>query len=173
MIIVHKTYKKLMRFKTAKILPLSILLIILLSLSSASQFSYNKQSKLPWYEVSDWEVDACSKWGGRTETEHITTEQPAQSYGDMTITIQARKTKAQNETLYEVTYFLESYSATTDYKIKLVHQKTGAVKEITSGTLGPANGATDYWAQNLKENYDTAVIEYYKGSIIAPIVEVQ
>lgn len=169
MIIVHK------KTKTTII----IAAIILLSTITAGYvFEIELQSmqskiKLPWYAVADWEVDACAKWGGRTQAQSITTEQPAQSYGDMTITIQAKKTKSKNETLYEVTYFIQSYSTTTDYTIKLENKKTGTAKEITRGTLGPGSGATDYWAQALQEDYDTAVIEYYKGRITAPIIEVK
>ena len=127
--------------------------------------------KLPWYEIEDWEVDTCSKWGGRTEAEKITTEQQPESYGDMSITIQARKTKSRNETLYRVSYYLESFSATTDYTIRLINKQTGQQKEITHGTLEPGIGTTDYWVQNLKESYTTAEIKYYKGTVIAPIVE--
>lgn len=146
--------------------------IILLALSGSSQLS-GRQSKLPWYEVEDWEVDVCSKFGGRSESENSETFQFAPSYGDMTITLQARRTKSRNETLYEVSYFIESYSATTDYKILLKNQKTNAEKEISRGNLGPASGATDYWTQSLKEEYTIAIVEYYKGRIIVPIVEVR
>ena len=160
-----------------------IITILLFILSTTIIFAFlaqeiisqtlTKTQKLPWYEVQGWEVDACSKWGGRTQAENSETFQPAQSYGDMTITLQARKTKSLNETLYEVTYFMESYSATTDYTIKLVNQKTGETKEITKGNLGPESGTTDYWTEYLKEDYTIAEIDYAKGKIIVPIIEVR
>ncbi len=164
--------------KKNKITTILAAIVLLSTITAGYVFEISTQNmqsrlKLPWYDVADWEVDACAKWGGRTESQQITTQQPAQSYGDMTLTIQAKKIKSKNETLYEVTYFIQSYSATTDYTIKLENKKTGSTKEITRGTLGPENGATNYWAQTLQQDYDTAIIEYYKGRITAPIIEVR
>ena len=169
MITVHKSKKMIL-----------IIGIILLSAIVIANLEFTKHlaimppaTKLPWYDIQDWELDVCSKYGGRTQSIQTTTPDPSISYGDISITIQARKTKTLNETLYQISYFLESYTATTNYILRLTNQKTGATKEITRGDLEPGNGATDYWTQYLPEDYTTLTFNYYKGEIQIPIVEVR
>ena len=89
----------------------------------------------------------------------------------MTATLQARKTKTLNETLYEVTYFIETYSITTNYDIKLVNKKTGATHTITTGNLETGSGTTDYWTQYLPEDYTEIELTYAKGHLSAPIIK--
>ncbi len=136
------------------------------------EFFKEKEPRLPWHEVEAWEVDVCKKWGGRTQAEQGETAQTLQ-YGDMTATVQARKTKSLNETLYEITYFIETYSITTNYAIKLVNKKTGASHTVTTGNLEPGSGATELWARYLPEDYTEVTIEYAKGRLSAPIIEVR
>lgn len=149
-----------------------MLTIIILTTQVFSQ-EWSVQTKLPWYQVEQWEVDVCSKWGGRTSTQQAETFQLAPSYGEMTTTLQARKIISKKETLYELTYSAESYTLTTSYTIKLVNTETGATHSVAQGNLGPDSGTTDYWTQTLTEDYNQAVFEYARGSVKVPIVEVR
>lgn len=152
-------------------------MITLLAGIAYSQFGMTENKKedkkLPWYGVEDWEADVCSKWGGRTTTDQSENSAAEETYGDIAMTLQARKIKSQNATLYEITYYLESASTTTPYKIKLVNQKTNAETEISAGTLNAENAVSEEKTETLKENYDLAIIEHSKGQINAPIIEVR
>lgn len=156
--------------KITKIIMMVIPIIILLAINGTPQ-AWSKQAKLDWYDIEDWETDVCSKWGGRQQAENSATSQPTEAYGDITITMQAKKTKTDTDTLYEVTYLLDAYSTATNYEIKLAHTKTNQEKEITQGKLSPGTGTADYWMQNLKENYNVATIKHDKGLIVIPIIE--
>ena len=156
--------------KAVKTVLITMLIIILLSINGTPQ-AWSKQTKLPWYDVEEWELDVCSKWGGRQQADTSENNQQLETDADVTITIQAKKTKTDTGRLYEVTYFFDSYSATTSYKIKLSHTKTNQEKELTQGTLIPGTGTADYWVQELKEEYNVAIIEHNKGTIVTPIIE--
>lgn len=151
----------------------AFLLPLILVADFVGQFMKEKPSKLPWYEVQQWELDVCSKWGGRTQAEQSTAEDTTTAYGDATVSLQARKIKGNNEALYEITYFIESYTLDTDYIIRLTNEKKGLTREITRGKLGPATSTADFWAQYLPEEYTTITLDYAKGPTTAPVVEVR
>lgn len=178
MTIAHKQAKKRISIFIIVILILApiafsllpALLGLLAAADFAGEFFKEKEPRLPWHAVEDWEVDVCTKWGGRTQAEQGETA-PITAYGEMTATLQARKTKTLDETLYEATYFIETYSTTTNYDVKLVNKKTGATHKITTGNLEPGSGTTDYWAQYLLEDYTDIELTYAKGHLSAPIVK--
>jgi len=155
---------------------ISIIIIItaisILSLVVTSQ-TVNKETKKLWYDVSDWEINACSRWGGRTTTQQSETTLQPQTYGDITITVQGKKHNAIKQTLYEVTYYIQSHTATTEYLLQLKNPTTGKTKEISRGNLAPESGITDYWAETLPEDYTIVSLTYYKGTLTAPIIEAQ
>ena len=60
-----------------------LLFALLLSLLIAIPISSAESKKLPWYSITDWEVDVCSKWGGDGTTEQKTTVDKEIPFGDM------------------------------------------------------------------------------------------
>lgn len=174
MTIADKLYRKVIIFAIVVLIITPIVYSFLFELLTVAdfvgEFFKEKEPRLPWHAVEDWEVNVCKKWGGRTQAEQGETA-PATAYGDMSATLQARKTKTLHETLYEATYFIETYSITTNYDIKLVNKKTGATHTITTGNLETGSGTTDYWTKYLPEDYTEIELTYAKGRISAPIIK--
>ncbi len=134
--------------------------------------------RLPWYEIEPWEAEVCAKWGGRQQVVLADVSGDAEMgitpFGDMTMTIQGRKVKTPTgDVLYETAYYLESFSATTSYKIEMTNPKIQAAKSIAEGTLAPGTGATDLVAEYFNETYTILRIVHDRGIMVVPIVEVK
>lgn len=128
-------------------------------------------STLPWYAVQPWEAEVCAKWGG-TQPEQNTVEIGLTPYGDMSMTVQGKRIKmADGKILYEIAYYLESFGATTQYKLEMLNPKTQQAKTITQGTLEPGGAETDYITMTTDESYMTLRIIHDRGVIVVPIVE--
>ncbi len=131
-------------------------------------------TRLPWYAVEPWEAEVCAKWGGHATASQETIDLGITPAGDMTMTVQGKKTKVQTgQYLYEVSYYLESFGATTHYHLSFINPTTHENKTITEGTLAPGTGATDYLTEYSHEKYTHLRLAHDRGIIITPIIEVR
>ncbi|MBI4016501.1 MAG: hypothetical protein HY363_02295 [Candidatus Aenigmarchaeota archaeon] len=131
-------------------------------------------TKLPWYAIEPWEAEVCAKWGGQIQTAQNTVETGITPYSDMTLSVQGKRVKLPDgEFLYEISYYAESFGATTNYKIDMIDKKTQKEKTITQGMLEPSAAESDYITQYMNESYTTLRIIHDRGAIVVPIVEVK
>ena len=130
----------------------------------------------PWYEVDEWEEDVCSKWGGTSFAgQAATTTGRKLSWAKMTATVQAKKFKTkENYWVYEVGWYIDSFSEKTDYDIKLINEANSDLFYLVdSGSLAPESGKTGYEVYNLTDNYDVVRFTYTGGAITTPIIQVK
>ncbi|MBI4140495.1 hypothetical protein HY485_01515, partial [Candidatus Woesearchaeota archaeon] len=73
MTIADKLYRKVIIFVIVVLIitPIvySVLFELLVVADAVGQFFKEKEPRLPWHAVEDWEVNVCQKWGGRTQAE--------------------------------------------------------------------------------------------------------
>ena len=153
-------------------LSMSFLLLILFVVLARGEGIFG--TTLPWYAVEPWEAEVCAKWGGHATASQSFVELGITPAGDMTMTVQGKKTKVQQgQYLYEISYYLESFGALTTYHLSLVNPVTQEKKTLTEGTLAPGSAVTDYVSDYLNEKYTFIQLTHDRGVITAPIIEVK
>jgi len=154
-----------------KLIGFCVVLAILITLAS-SQFVPDKPSQ--WYTLEPWEIDVCSKWGGRTapaQTQVV--EEGLTGFGPFTYSLFGKKAlvPGENETLYIYAYYLESYSVLMDYSIDLFNAQTQRRQSLESGTLGVGDNTLVNKAEYLNEEYTHIRIIHQFGQTMMPLEE--
>ena len=147
-----------------------VLITSLLILETPIRTTAASTSKTPWYQVADWEVDVCSKWGGLGLARQGATPDKSISLGIMTFTVQARKSPTANATLYEIGAYLDSVDPNTPYSLRLVNTLTGSEYSLRKGTQSILQ---DYIVEELKEEYTHVLLNTVRGKVLFPIVAKQ
>lgn len=130
-----------------------IAILLVVPMVTAAFLQPKSPKTLPWYQVDDWEIDVCSKWGGRKAAEIYETTGRF-PYGAASYTMQGRKTRQhQAPTIYEIGYYIEAFSIPLEYKLYLLNDETQDAKYIDGNVLGPGNGISDYRIEQLNEDY--------------------
>jgi len=132
-----------------------------------------------WYDVEDWEIAVCSKWGGAGEP---------QSYSGMgftatgiasgleTVTLQGQKTvyniEGQNSSvIYEASWYYQPFVGSKSYRVYLAK---GARKElIFEGSSTAQTGDGNYHAEEFSTDpgFTHVLIEYDLKSLSTRIQE--
>ncbi len=152
-----------------RLLMLIFVFMIYIIAVSASQFI------MPWYAVEDWEIEACSKWGGTTQATTISTGTVGSSFLDQTtVTLQAQKTVMNDSdgkltSVYEVAWYFQPVQNDQSYKVQLLGP--GKTDEIFKGSSTAVNGDSGYYAEETSSGFDKAKIIYETGSLLVPIVQ--
>ncbi len=152
-----------------RLLMIFLVFMIYIIAVSASQYI------MPWYAVEDWEIEACSKWGGTTQAATISSGTVGSSFLDQTtVTLQAQAT-AMNDSYgqvtytYEVAWYFQPVQNQQAYKVQLLGpDKT---KDIYKGSATVSNGDSNYYAEETTTRYDKAKIIYETGTLLVPVVE--
>ncbi len=129
-----------------------------------------------WFEVSDAELQLCSRYGGTLASQ--TGYQAADDMGldtevaRLTFTIQAEKTTGEDLTLYEIAWYVHPLSEDKKYTVYLI-EKEGHKNEIHVGFAEAIGGDADYQAFESDTDYEYArlVLEGETTSLTVPIVE--
>jgi hypothetical protein len=124
-----------------------------------------------WYEVSDWELDVCSKWGGtgRAQSSHISQEGETR-LSQLEVTLQAFRAEYEGSTLYEVAWYIKPFSGEEEYTVIMDGEKE---LEIYSGSATSTAGDNGYDARHINASFDSVEIRYDSGRLVVPIVEKQ
>ncbi len=137
--------------------------------------------KTDWYDVADWEVEVCMKWGGPNKLidSGVGTMSNEKSIVDYTrvATIQAEKTdiipSSGNEqlvnvgaTVYEVAWFIRPLETDKDmsFEVSLIKQY-GQPEVIDSGSANYFNPARSYRALPNEGNYTKAKLKFWSAQI--------
>ncbi|MFC1774692.1 hypothetical protein ACFLZN_00135 [Nanoarchaeota archaeon] len=155
-------------------LKITLIIVIVLFFVSLTTSQFVTEKPEEWYFVEDWEVEVCSKWGGRQAPAQITdTEIGLTGYGPFTYTMIGKKTKVigSNETLYTYAYYLQSYSANIRYSFDLYNSETDNRKGIADGDLAPGNGIADQAAEYSDIDYTHIRLYHNFGQVLIPLVE--
>lgn len=122
-----------------------------------------------WYDVHDWELDVCMKWGGPENT--IAGSSSYSKYiNQLTATIQAEKeTIVDNKTLYKYSYYV--MPATPDkkvnYSIELVNSSLDNKNVLVGNvTANGHTGAGAYDALELDQVYDRIRLVMNPGGVL-------
>ncbi len=119
-----------------------------------------------WYEVEQWEIEYCSKFGGSVSPQS-SAEVISSQVSQLTATLQgSRKKQQDNTTLYEVSYYIQPISSSIPYVVEVLGKSNGTTinRTIDRGTAYPS-GTADYAAFYSEENYNRARMNY-GGSIL-------
>ncbi|HLD89101.1 MAG TPA: hypothetical protein VI894_02745 [Candidatus Nanoarchaeia archaeon] len=114
-----------------------------------------------WYEVEQWEIEYCSKYGGHVSPES-SAEVISSQISQLTATLQGSKKKqSDNTTLYEVSYYIQPISSSIPYVVEVLGKSNGTTinKTISRGTAYPS-GTADYEAFYSEENYNQVRMTY-------------
>lgn len=126
---------------------------------------------LPWYQVENWEIDVCSKWGGRQAAEHYETTGRF-PYGAASYTMQGKKIRQYKApTIYQIGYYIESFSIPLDYKLYLVNDETQKTKYIEGSVLGLGNAVSDYLVHESEEEFTHIRLLTPGSTITTPLVD--
>lgn len=151
---------------------ISILLAILLVIPIASREEFQIYQKGDWYsfdpridvwyQVEDWELEVCRKWGGTTDSYNIVSGPTYLS--QTTVTLQGEKSEKMPDdtTLYEVAWYIEdATNRSLEYAVRLRNSETVETKRIVGKTsVGGNEAASGYEAEYLSEEYDQVQLGY-------------
>ncbi len=163
---------------------LTIILILMLGIITTAQGQLTQvkpsNSKNPtlagFYQVSDGDVDICSKWGGTKKPTNRVIAQGIEFVNvDAVMSLMAEKTALHlpNGTivLYKINYFLESPVAT---KLVFTAMKKGTTEGLIILEIDVPAGApiSQFFTKYIDEEYDILVMEYSGQRYEVPIIEV-
>ncbi|MFW6013721.1 MAG: hypothetical protein ACOCZ6_01530 [Nanoarchaeota archaeon] len=150
-----------------------ILLIILFGISASAYGSFDPRVD-DWYEVEDWEIEICSKWGGTGQAERHSGAVMQTPLHEMATTVQGEYTEYDSEEegektrIYEFSWYLQPIGGQESYTVTAKGDEDFV---IADGTAAPAFGDAGYHAtEETDVNYTSVVLEYDSGKIEAPIV---
>lgn len=146
------------------------LLLVFFMLLTAAEFDYRESD---WYEVEDWEVEVCSKWGGAKEAESHTGGVYSTEFDEMAATVQASMENISNEDeemyVYEVSWYLQPMEGSEEYKVSLGGENSETIKK---GSAPSTTGDSGYYAEeNSSTVYEHVILEYEDDKLKAPVVK--
>jgi len=151
-----------------------IMSLIIINIASAAV------PTIDWYDVEDWELQVCDKWGGVEELNDGTTS--AKIYlSQMVITLQAEKVVFQlDETDYTTQYKIGWYFAPyqDDYIYSVHLEGDSQIWLVDEESADQASGKSGFKAFYENETvYHEAILDYCTtdfsdcGSLTVPVVE--
>lgn len=122
------------------------------AISSIANYFYSGAgvgpTKTNWYEVEQWEIDACRIWGGASRAVRSSTgadEISSITLSQLTASLQAKKTSyPDNTTLYEVSWYIEPITGSVNYKILLINSRGESTVLVPSGSASSSGGSSQY-----------------------------
>ncbi|MBN2457607.1 hypothetical protein JXB31_00575 [Candidatus Woesearchaeota archaeon] len=120
-----------------------------------------------WYDVSDWEVEVCSRWGGGNQPQSysgpgLTATSIAGNFE--TVTVQGQKTvtdfRGEKTYLYEASWYYQPMTGSRSYKVYLM--RNSHKKQIYEGSSTAQTGDGNYDAEKYSTDpgYTHILIEY-------------
>ncbi|HLC64826.1 MAG TPA: hypothetical protein VJI46_01740 [Candidatus Nanoarchaeia archaeon] len=83
-----------------------------------------------FYQIPDYEKDICMKYGGK-DAPDTSVKGESSFISEITIAIQASKQKEpDNRTLYEISYYVETFLRDATYIVQVKNKLTGETKKI-------------------------------------------
>ncbi|MGM5482954.1 MAG: hypothetical protein ACQESF_05810 [Nanobdellota archaeon] len=155
--------------KKAILVLLAIIVFILFA--GASGFDHTEDA---WHDVEDWEVEICSKWGGREKAQSHTGGMMSTQFQDQAATVQALVKELyagdKNLYVYEVSWYLQPIKGQQKYKV-LLRAENGQTKKVAAGSAPATSGDSGYYAEeNTSINYTNVILDYESGKLVAPVV---
>ena len=128
-------------------------------------------TKTNWYEVEQWEIDACRIWGGASSAVRSSSgadEISTITLSQLTASLQAKKySYPDNTTLYEASWYVEPITGSVTYKILWINNKGESEVLVPSATdrsyylpIGPIlnNATNNYTRMELRKSDNTLLI---------------
>ncbi|MBI4439919.1 hypothetical protein HY638_03015 [Candidatus Woesearchaeota archaeon] len=114
-----------------------------------------------WYQIPDYEKDICMKYGGK-DAPDTSVKGEASFVSEITIAIQAsRQKEPDNRTLYEISYYVETFLRDATYIVQVKNKLTGDTKKIVEKEEVLAHsGKPGYQTFYGTEEWDYAEIRY-------------
>ncbi|MBT5021607.1 hypothetical protein HOK51_11240 [Candidatus Woesearchaeota archaeon] len=117
-----------------------------------------------WYEVDDWEIDACTEWGGATSTANSELEDISIVLENthLIATINAMHHEIEDGSLiYEIAWFIQpsDYEETIDWEIS-TKTNNGIKKILDNGNANYYNGHSGYFTVQSEFDLKTATLKW-------------
>jgi hypothetical protein len=154
------------------------IIIFLILLNIANGFLSSESKIVEWYGVADWELDACSKWGGTEESQQSTSKSSNVFLSQLTLTLQGKKTEYPDGSyLYEFTWYIQPVGGSVRYEVIAFNSASGSPYVIDDAIVEESAilGGGGYQSHITTENYDKIKMIYDQGTtneIELPIVTV-
>jgi len=151
-----------------------ITLIVLLFILN-SLLIYAGTYVMPWYEVDDWEIEECSKWGGTESAETISSGTVGYSNMDSasaTLQSSRKNLPIDEETftyIYEVAWYYHPIDESKTYKIRMIGPTK--TENIYEATASDNDGDSGYHAFESTEDFTYAQMIHEDGQFKVPVVE--
>jgi len=145
-------------------------ILIILGMMMMVPVTFSDPTIDDWYDVEDWEIEVCSKYGGTAEAQTGVT---AKAQGDAymyqtTVTLQGQKSKSGDSYIYETAWYFRPMNEDQEYSIELIGP--GVSKEIYKNAATKELGDSNYHAEESNVQYDSVKIIYETGTLTVPIV---
>ncbi|MBU1005166.1 MAG: hypothetical protein KJ561_05025 [Nanoarchaeota archaeon] len=151
--------------KLKKVLTISVLFLMSAAIVIAAGVKLDD-----WYEVEDWELEVCSKWGGTEEAQSGASSSSPIYLSQITLTLQGKKeaySVPNATTLYKASWYLEP-TAKVSYKVELIgNDMSEKIGEGEASYDAPAQG---YYADYLDAGFSYVKMTYGGKWIQVPLV---
>ncbi|MBI5398270.1 hypothetical protein HZB03_02290 [Candidatus Woesearchaeota archaeon] len=136
-----------------------------------------------WYDVSPWEMNVCSYYGGNDPTAFTQSGAAGEYYHNLMLTLQAQRSNplpsvpaSLKTRIYEVAYFVQPTQDDENVNFEVVvRDSAGAEISIASGSSNYVNGYRDYYVEESEKNYTLAKLHYWnqkrEGTLEVTFVE--
>jgi len=164
-----------------------MLFVVVLCSGASGDFLYDGLGRTlgvpttEWYEVADWEISACMKWGGskNTVTTGAGTMSSESSYVeiDRVISLQAERniisptvlgdtTGLESAEVIEVAWFIRPMKFDDDinYEVSLI-KENGMKEVIASGNANFYNPGREYAAKSDETDFTKAELKFWNEDI--------
>ncbi|MBU0614925.1 MAG: hypothetical protein KJ601_02430 [Nanoarchaeota archaeon] len=132
--------------------------------------------KLPeWYQVSAWEIEVCSKWGGSELAQVGATSAAPISLSQLTVTLQAEAIyyepigNTSIDNIYTVSWYIQPIGGEFEYAVYLV-DANGATANVASGTASYESPGFSHKALSHPTKFIKARIDWPGNSLLLPII---
>jgi len=154
--------------------------IIILIMLVFVQLAWGATPTIDWYDVDDWELQVCNKWGGVDELNDGTTT--GEVYlSEMVITLQAQKVVFQIDetnytTQYKIGWYFAPYQDDYIYGVRLAAPNDIWFAKDEAVSQGSGKSGFNAFYEN-ETVYSEAVLEYCRddysscGSLTVPVIE--
>jgi hypothetical protein len=130
-----------------------------------------------WYEVSQWEIEVCSKWGGSELVQAGATTAKPISLSQLTLTMQAEGIyfddfnipNSSVENLYTVSWYIQPVAGEIEYNIVLV-TSDGSTAPLTSGKASYQSAGFGHEALYHPSIFTRARMNFGDNALELPIV---
>ena len=128
------------------------------------------KSILPWYDIEEWELEVCEKWGGVQGVNNAVNTINT-FLAETTIAVQGKKIPLPNGQFhYEYSYYLHPYSGSMEFALRFASSTANITKPLVERTTVGEAGISGFNVMELPEEFDQIQLSYGSGILKMPLI---